>query len=114
MLRTHAKNGGVVALNAVRVSRSRTERAGDRKALSINGLCELPRLRRETGRQLPAQEERLELPRTRAADLWQGQRTLSSPENPFRRPQRLLLLIYPKQLDMVIAKFGIHKPFHLC
>ena len=39
MLRTYTKNGGVVTSNDVRVSRSRTERAGDRKALSEAGYA---------------------------------------------------------------------------
>ena len=39
MLRTYTKNGGVVTPNDVRVSRSRTERAGDRKALSEAGYA---------------------------------------------------------------------------
>ena len=39
MLRTYTKNGGVVTSNDVRVSRSRPERAGDRKALSETGYA---------------------------------------------------------------------------
>ncbi|MDD3400159.1 MAG: UPF0236 family protein [Eubacteriales bacterium] len=39
MLRAFTKNGGVVTSNDVRISRSRTERAKDRKALSETGYA---------------------------------------------------------------------------